>query len=298
MPSKPIPAFINPESGTRGLGAGGKEEVGDLIERDERFELRRVEAPQLAEAVGEAVRAGARRVLVVGGDGSVASAAGAVVHTRTELAIVPTGTLNHFARDHEIPLDVAEALDFAAEATAIPADAAYVNGQLFLNTSSVGTYVRFVERRESLEPRVGYRIASILASLRTFAVSRPFKLKVDAEGRQRFYSTTLAFIGLGERELRIPVLGSRVKGGRRGLHLLIPRASSHTRLLQVAATSALRGVQAAVGSLELDSFLVEECRFDLRRPRGDISIDGEIVSAATPLHYHVERDALRVVAST
>ena len=260
--------------------------------------MKRVEAARLEKAVAEAVREGATRVLVAGGDGSVASAAAAVVHTRTELAIVPAGTLNHFARDHGIPLDAAAALDLAAEGTAIPADAGYVNGRLFLNTSSVGTYVRFVKRRESLEPRLGYRLASILASLRTFAVSRPFRLEVDIEGRQHFYATTLAFIGVGERELRIPILGGRVKDGRSGLHVIVPRASSHTRLLIVAASSALRGVQAAVGALELDSFVVEQCRIDSRHPRNAISLDGEIASVATPLHYRIERGALRVVAST
>lgn len=257
-----------------------------------------MEPAQLADAVGAAVRQGARRVLVAGGDGSVASAASAVAHTETELAVVPTGTLNHFARDYAIPLSAPEALDLAALGTAIPADAGYLNGRLFLNTSSMGAYVRFVKRRESLERRLGYRLASILASLRTFAAPRPFRLELEVEGRRHFYKTTLAFIGVGERELRIPVLGGRVDGGRRGLHVIIPRAGSHTRLLIVAATSVLRGVQAAVGNLELDSFVVESCRVDLRHPRDDVSLDGEITPMDTPLDYRIERDALRVVATT
>ena len=266
-----------------------------MIERDRRFQLRQVEAAQLTEAVGEAVREGARRVLVAGGDGSVASAASAVANTQVELAVVPAGTLNHFARDHEIPLETPAALALAAEGIAIPADACYVNDQLFLNTSSVGAYVRFAKRRESLEERLGYRVASVLASLQVFSASRPFRLELDVHGHRRFYRTTLAFIGSGERELRIPVLGGRVKGGRRGLHVIVPHASSHGRLLIIAIRSALRGVQAAVGALELDSFVVDHCRVDLRHAMDEIALDGEIVSVATPLNYRVARDALRVV---
>jgi diacylglycerol kinase family enzyme len=157
--------------------------------------------------------------------------------------------------------------------------------------------VRFVKRRESLERRLGYRLASILASLRVFASSHHFRLELDIAGRRHLYSTTLAFIGVGERELRIPILGGRVKGGRRGLHVLIPRGSSRPRLIAVAATSIFRGVQAAVGDLEIDSFMVESCRMDLRHTRDDISVDGEIAPANTPLHYSLERDALRVVAA-
>lgn len=242
-----------------------------------------------------AVQQGARRVLVAGGDGSIACAATVLAKSNAELAVAPAGTLNHFARDHGIPLDGPAALHLASTGTAVPVDVGYVNGQLFLNTSSVGAYVRFVKRRESLEKRLGYRLASALASLRTFASSRPIRLELDVEGRRHFYSTTLAFIGVGERELRIPTLGGQAKNGRSGLHVIIPRAGSQGRLLLIAASSALRGVQATVGALELDSFVVDRCSVELRHPQGDISLDGEIVSAATPLEYRIEREALRVV---
>ena len=291
----PIPAFINPESGNEGRSEGSAAGPGALIEQDVRFDSRRTEPERLADAVRAAVRAGAQRVLVAGGDGSIASAASAIAGSGVELAVLPTGTLNHFAREHGIPLDVPAALDLAAEGAAIPTDVGYVNDRLFINTSSVGAYVRFVKRRESLERRLGYRVASILASLRVFTASRPFRLELDVEGHRHLYRTTLVFIGVGERELRVPVLGGRVKDGQRGLHVMIPRASSHARLLVVAAKSALRGVQAAVGALELDSFVVESCRIYLRHARDDISIDGEIAPFTTPLNYRVHRDALRVV---
>jgi diacylglycerol kinase family enzyme len=294
LPS-PIPAFINPDAGTGGDG-GGQEKIDELIERDGRFDLRLTEPARLADAVRAAARDGASRVLVGGGDGTIAAAAAAIVGSGVELAILPVGTLNHFARDHGIPLTPREALDLAVTGKAAPTDVGSVNTQLFINTSSVGAYVRFVKLRESLERRFGYRLASVLASLRVFAASHHFRLELDIAGHRRLYSTTLAFIGVGERELRIPVLGARVEGGRRGLHVLVPRANSRARLLEVAATSIFRGVQAAVGDLEIDSFMVEHCRIDLRHARDDISVDGEIAPADTPLHYRLERDALLVVA--
>lgn len=289
-----IPAFINPESG----GGGGAQGLGELIGRDGRFDVRPTEPANLSDAVRDAARGGARRVLVAGGDGSIASAASAIAQSGVELALLPTGTLNHFARDHGIPLSIPAALELAAAGSATPTDAGYVNDRIFVNTSSVGAYVRFVKQRESLEQRLDYRVASVLASLRVFATSRPFRLELDVEGRRHLYSTTLVFIGVGERELRIPLLGGRVKGGRRGLHVLVPRASSHLRLLIVAATSALRGVDAAVGTLDIDSFVVEGCRIDLRHDHDDISMDGEIAPATTPLNYRMERDALRVVVDS
>ncbi|HEU6452488.1 MAG TPA: diacylglycerol kinase family protein [Gemmatimonadaceae bacterium] len=294
-PIPPIPAFINPESGSGGQDGGGAARTDELIERDGRFDVRLTRPDRLTDAVREAMRNGAQRVLVAGGDGSIASAAAALVGSGVELAILPLGTLNHFARDHKLPQSVPEALDLAAEGRAAPVDVAYVNEQIFINTSSVGAYVRFVKRRESLERRIGYRLASVLASLHVFAAPHRFRLELDVEGRRHFYRTTLAFIGVGERELRIPILGGRVEGGRSGLHVMVPHASSRARLLIVAATSIARGVQGAVGDLAIDSFVVDSCRIDLRYSRDDIAVDGEILPAKTPLYYRLERDALRVV---
>ena len=83
-----------------------------------------------------------------------------------ELAILPGGTLNHFARDLGISTEAAEALELAAEGCARGVDVGMVGGKLFLNTSSVGAYVRFVRVREHLESYLGYRLATALAAVR------------------------------------------------------------------------------------------------------------------------------------
>ncbi|HEV2742908.1 MAG TPA: acylglycerol kinase family protein, partial [Rubrobacter sp.] len=55
----------------------------------------------------EAADDGAKALAVVGGDGSVAAVAGAAVERGLPLVVVPTGTLDHFARD--LGLDLAPA---------------------------------------------------------------------------------------------------------------------------------------------------------------------------------------------
>jgi diacylglycerol kinase family enzyme len=60
-----------------------------------------------------AVAAGARLVLVCGGDGTVAACAGALAGTGVAMAIVPVGTGNLLARNLGIPLQPAEALQVA-----------------------------------------------------------------------------------------------------------------------------------------------------------------------------------------
>ncbi len=56
----------------------------------------------------EAADYGAESLAVAGGDGTVAAVAGVAVERGLPLVVVPTGTLNHFARD--LGLDLARPL--------------------------------------------------------------------------------------------------------------------------------------------------------------------------------------------
>jgi diacylglycerol kinase family enzyme len=286
--SSPIPAFVNPEAGTA-------DDVAGAIARSGQFALHEVQPDKLREAVAAAARSGVSRVLVAGGDGTIATAASELAGTHVELAVVPAGTLNHFAKGHGIPVDPSAAVALAAQGSARPVDVGYVDGRLFLNTSSVGEYVSFVQVREKLEPRLSYGIASLVASWRVFTAARPFRLELDLEGQRRLYRTSLAFIGVGERELRLPIMGGLVPGGRPGLHVIIPRARTRPRLLLTALVAALRGVRAAEDELRLDSFLVDHCRLTMRRPELEVSLDGELVPLRAPLEYRVGKGVLKVV---
>jgi len=66
-------------------------------------ELHWLHGREIREAAKAAVAGGDGLVIAGGGDGTVSSVAGALAGTRTKLAILPLGTLNHFARDLRIP---------------------------------------------------------------------------------------------------------------------------------------------------------------------------------------------------
>src|ERR671915_2212298 len=147
MTSPPILALVNPKSGRADKAHAALDEAGS-------FDVRVADPKRLADVISKAVTDGKRRIVVAGGDGTIATAAHALVGTGVELGIVPGGTLNHFARDLGIPADLPSACEIAADATQRAcADVGYVNGVLFVNTSSVGAYVRLVRTREHLERR-------------------------------------------------------------------------------------------------------------------------------------------------
>ncbi len=93
----------------------------------------------------EAADGGARVLAVAGGDGSVAAVAGVAVERGLPLAVVPMGTLNHFARD--LGLDLARplrALDALATGRERRVDVGRVNGRLFVNNVSLGVYAEML----------------------------------------------------------------------------------------------------------------------------------------------------------
>ena len=286
--SAPIPAFANPSSGR------GKE-AAEAIAADGRFELHRVEVEGMAEAVRAAVDGGAKRILVAGGDGTVASAAEVLCDTGVELAVIAGGTLNHFARDNGIPLELDQALELAATGTARGVDVGFVNDRPFLNTSSVGAYVGFVRTRERLERWMGYRLASFLGGVRVMARLRSFTVQVEVEGQARTYRTAMVFIGVGERETRVPTFGGRVKDGRPGLHVIATHGRAVSRLLALGLEAAARGLAAARRNPELDAFLVEECTIVMPKRVPYLAVDGEIRRMPAPFRYRLARGALRVV---
>ncbi|HEV7387333.1 MAG TPA: diacylglycerol kinase family protein [Gemmatimonadaceae bacterium] len=283
-------AFLNAKCGNAAAARKALTEVG--------FDLEEVDPTELESRLKKAIDDGAKRILVAGGDGTIATAASLVAKTGVELAILPGGTLNHFAKDHNIPTDLGKAALAAAGAGIVTsADIGYVNDCVFLNTSSIGAYVTFVRDRERFEKHVGYSLASIGAFFKTMSDLRSFSVTLEVEGTRKTYRSSLVFIGVGERELKLPILGNRVENGRRGLHVMIVRGRKRARLFTIALAAIAKGTREASRLPEFEDFVVDSCRIDLFRPTTTIGLDGELKRLATPLDYRIERDALRLVVA-
>jgi diacylglycerol kinase family enzyme len=285
-----IPAFLNTD-------VDDPAPVSEALERTGAFRIHRIPAMSVTEAVRDAVRAGARRVVAAGGDGTISAVAAGVAESDVELAVVPAGTFNHFAKDNGIPLDLDKACELAARGTRVkPVDVAWVNGRLFLNTSSVGVYANFVKGRDKWEPRFGYWFASTISVIRNFLHVQPFTLWFSADGAERAYETPLVFIGVGERELKLPTLGNRVRRGKPGLHVMIVRGRTRARLVALAFAAAARGVRAVSRTPHLDTMMLDRCRIEQRH--STLAVDGEIVRLASPLEYRFGEGAVKLVVPT
>lgn len=281
-----IPAFLN-------RAAGEASDVDKALRRAGCFDIRYVAPNQVTQGVRTAIDEGHRRVAAVGGDGTVSAAAAAVAGTGVELAVIPAGTFNHFARDHGIPTDLDAACAMAGGGRIVRVDVGWVNDRMFLSTSSVGVYANFVRVREQHEPRFGYWLSATIAMVRSFARVRPFRVWFESDAVQRSYETPLVFIGVGERELKLPKLGGQVDGGRPGLHVMVVRGRTRARLVALSFAAASRGLRALSRTPHLDSYLVTHCRIEQRH--STVAVDGEVVTLASPLEYRLGKAALRLV---
>ena len=101
-------------------------------------------------ALARQAAAGESSIVVAGGgDGTLSAIASALVGTNRILGVLPLGTLNHFAKDLEIPLDVEPAIETVATGQPVAVDVGEVNGRFFLNNSSLGIYPKIVDRRDA-----------------------------------------------------------------------------------------------------------------------------------------------------
>jgi diacylglycerol kinase family enzyme len=156
--------------------------------------------------------------------------------------------------------------------------------------------VGFVRHRDQLERWMGYRTASAISALRMMVRLRSFTVELRLEGQVRTYRTALVFLGVGERETRFPNLGGRVPHGRRGLHVIAVQGKAVARLTALGIAAAARGIKQVSREADVDSFLVDECSIVLRKRRGYLAVDGEVLRMETPFRYRLARNALHVVA--
>ncbi|HEX2178611.1 MAG TPA: diacylglycerol kinase family protein, partial [Actinomycetota bacterium] len=131
-----------------------------------------------------------RAIGIAGGDGSVNSAAEVAMANGLPLAVVPAGTLNHLARDLGIET-VEDTIDAIHQGRAAALDVATIDGRVFLNTASFGSYVELVDTRQKLEDRIGKWPAVVVALVRVLRASKPIEVEID--GRPR--SLWMIFIG-------------------------------------------------------------------------------------------------------
>jgi diacylglycerol kinase (ATP) len=137
---------------------------------------------------------GAQLLVVVGGDGTVHEVVnGVAAREGIELAVIPRGTGWDFARTHEIPKRLTDALKVATEGQARPFDlgrASYRAGAeeetaWFANAASVGMSGAVAARANRTTKALGAKTSYLLALGAVFARWSNVELEVKVDGEER-----------------------------------------------------------------------------------------------------------------
>lgn len=289
-----IAVVLNAKSG-HGTAPKAAELLKDIFEkagREARITLA-TGGSEITAATRRAVEAGCETLVVGGGDGTIATGASVVVGREIPLGVLPLGTLNHFAKDLGIPLDLEEAAKVVLEGVVCKVDVGEVNGRIFLNNSSLGVYPAIVRLREKYRATVGGKwIAALWASL-TVLRRRPFMaVRIVADGEAIVRRTPLVLVGNNEYRMSGIQPGSResLAGGRLAIYVL--NAEQRPGLLRLAWQVLRQGAEEV---REVDLITVEEATVETRRHRLHVAADGEVFSLHAPLKYRIRPGALRVL---
>lgn len=247
--------------------------------------------PEIARDIARLHEA-ADAVVVCGGDGSIASAAPAVIESGLPLGIIPAGTANDLARTLSIPLDFAAAADLVVAGATRRIDVGMVNGHAFFNVASIGLSSELAQRLDpELKKRFG-RLGYAVAALRILASARRFRARIVEKGRGTRVRTYQIAVGNGRLYGGGNVVAetAAIDDGRLDLYSLEMPNLWKSVLMARAFRAGTHGAWKEVRTARCVEFDVET-----RHPM-PVNTDGEIVTA-TPAHFRVLPAAVTVFTS-
>ena len=237
-------------------------------------------------------------LVAAGGDGTLNAAASALIHQQSALGVIPAGTLNHFARDLKIPLELEAATDLLLSGKKASIDIATVNGRVFINNAVLGLFPNYRAIREAWEQRgwgrsrIGRGIAMAAGILGVFWRLPHLSVHIGTGGQTRHMFTPFVLVGNNEHQMESFALGKRLRMDKGDLWVYVMRPCSRWKLLRMLVALLLKRTsrKSVFQIYQTSQFTVESERKFL-----NVGVDGEIVQMNLPLEFQSLPRALRVI---
>jgi diacylglycerol kinase family enzyme len=233
-------------------------------------------------------------LIAAGGDGTISTAAAALAGTDIPLGVLPFGTLNHFAKDLGIPLELEASVQNIIDNNVTAVDVAEVNGKVFINNSSLGLYPDMVRDRERQQSRLGRgKWRSVLWASLSVLRRFPFLVvRIELDSTKQDFVTPVVFIGNNEYQMQGFEIGAResLRGGV--LSIYIVKRQRRAALVRLSFAALLGRLEQA---RDFEALTATELVIETHRKRVLVSTDGEVQPMTSPLHYRIRPKALRVI---
>lgn len=249
----------------------------------------------LEHLVQKAIAAGSETIVAAGGDGTISAIVNEILqHKNIRLGVLPLGTFNNFAKTLGIPLEIDQAVNTLILGNTIQIDVGEVNGHVFINNSGIGVYPSIVRHREWLQGQgKSKRLALFFSVLRALFYCPFLHLDFILDGHKLSRRTPLVFIGNNEYAVTGTEIGTREHLNKRKLSLFITHNLNHLRFLGlcIALLFSRKDGLTTLDTINIDKFTILS-----KKPWLRVSLDGEVLKLATPLHYRILPKALSVIS--
>jgi diacylglycerol kinase family enzyme len=286
--------LTNPHSGPQG---SNEQRARDAFAQCAGVEavVRAMPGNQVTDAAHRAVGEGFDCIVAAGGDGTVNAVASALVGTTVALGVLPLGTLNHFAKDLGLPLEITAAARAISAGNVREVDIAEVNGRCFVNNSSIGLYPTIVKHRDGQIERLG-RGKWLAMLVATFYALRRFPgVHVRMTDGDRTWNGDVPFVMIGNNRYTFDLFNfagrPRVDAGELGVYFA--NRTGRLALLKLVIRGWFRRLKQAQ---DFTMAAVPELWIESHKKELRVAVDGEICKLRTPLHYVIHSRALRVCA--
>lgn len=241
--------------------------------------------------IDRAVQAGADRIVLGGGDGTISSSSRQIAKAEVELALLPLGTANSFARSLGVPLEIEEACQLALTGTPRSIDLGFVGDHCFTNIAAIGLPAQIGRTIPDRLKRYFGQGAYLLWGAYKLMRFRGFRCTVSTDAGSETHDVV---------EVRI------ANGSNFGKMEAVPHADpeSHEIVIQlVRGTSnwalAREWASMATGRVPEIGKITEVRGRTVRietTPPQPVSVDGEVLMR-TPAHVSVAPAALQLVTA-
>lgn len=266
--------------------------VVDVLERGD-IRLRREICPGPDELSATILRLADAVDLVIlgGGDGTLNSAAPALIKTGLPLGILPLGTANDLARTLGIPTDLRAAAQVIVNGHMRRIDLGEVNGKPFFNVASLGLSVRMTrELTHGVKQRWG-KLGYAVATWRALSRLRPFSAEIRYDGQVHKVRTLQIAVGNGRHYGGGMTVeeNATIDDGCLNVYSLEFDRLWKLALIYPAFRSGRHGMWQEVRTISCTAVEIRT-----RRPQ-PVNTDGEITTE-TPARFRVLPQAVTVLA--
>ena len=252
------------------------------------------QAPDLEANIVKVAGAGSI-IVAAGGDGTVSTVAAIVARTYGTLGVLPMGTLNHFAKDLRVPLELDAAVACILAGNTIEVDLAEVNGHVFINNSSIGLYPKIVRIREAKRRRehMGKWRALYHATVAVLRRHSRMLLRLELDDKVEDRRAPIVLIGNNAYNAEGFAAGRRERLDKGVMSIYVTQRKGPWALIGLVMRALTGRLDSADG---FEALTAHRIRIETGGRRIAVATDGEVQIMETPLVYKIRPRMLRVIA--